>query len=212
MFSATMFFACGSPGTPVEPTTLNTVAISQMGSDIQLSVPITMFILVDDIDTPDSRIASQREADEVREILSGMNEIWDQAGITLVESNIERIVVPAAVLIDVLLGDVARFFALQSGPFSVARSNSIVGVYVNGISTANGFAPQGSDSYFVADRPSVYDRRVSSHEVGHILGLQHTLVDPGRLMFSGTNGMKLAPDEIDVARKNARVLIDRLSR
>ena len=50
MFGATVFIACGSLGTPTEPTTLNTVSISQPDSVGQLSVPITMFILVDDID------------------------------------------------------------------------------------------------------------------------------------------------------------------
>ena len=50
------------------------------------------------------------------------------------------------------------------------------------------------------DEPSVFDRRVSSHEVGHMLGLHHVLGDAGRLLFSGTNGMALTEDEATVAR------------
>jgi hypothetical protein len=56
----------------------------------------------------------------------------------------------------------------------------------------------------VIDEPSVFDRRVSSHEVGHMLGLHHVLDDPGRLLYSGTNGMSLTEDEATVARYFAR--------
>ncbi len=57
------------------------------------------------------------------------------------------------------------------------------------------------------DTPSVLDRRVSSHEVGHILGLRHTLSDSGRLLYPGTNGMRLSREEAGVARYVARKLI-----
>ncbi len=51
------------------------------------------------------------------------------------------------------------------------------------------------------------DRRVSSHEVGHILGLRHTLSDRERLLYPGTNGMRLTREESGVARHMARELI-----
>ena len=57
-----------------------------------------------------------------------------------------------------------------------------------------------SRTFFVIDEPSVFDRRVSSHEVAHMLGLHHVLDDPGRLLYSGTNGMVLTGDEATVAR------------
>ena len=56
-------------------------------------------------------------------------------------------------------------------------------------------------------RVRVFDRRVSSHEVGHILGLHHVLRDPDRLLFSGTNGMTLTEDEATVARYFAKGII-----
>ena len=34
-----------------------------------------------------------------------------------------------------------------------------------------------------ADEPTLLDERVSSHEIGHILGLVHARSDPSRLMF-----------------------------
>jgi len=62
----------------------------------------------------------------------------------------------------------------------------------------------------VIDGPSVFDRRVSSHEVGHMLGLHHVLGDAGRLLFSGINGMALIEDEATVARYFARGILQGL--
>ena len=53
----------------------------------------------------------------------------------------------------------------------------------------------------------VDDRRVSSHEVGHIFRLQHARAGGGRLLFSGTNGMTLAQEEITLARYVAGQLL-----
>ena len=54
----------------------------------------------------------------------------------------------------------------------------------------------------------MHDRRVSSHEVGHILGLHHVLTDSNRLLFSGTNGMALTDEEAAVARYVAQGILD----
>ena len=59
----------------------------------------------------------------------------------------------------------------------------------------------------VIDEPSVFDHRVSSHEVGHILGLRHTQNDPARLLYSGTNGTNLTPEEITLTRYVAMELL-----
>ena len=60
------------------------------------------------------------------------------------------------------------------------------------------------------DTPSVLDERVTSHEIGHILGLHHVLDDQDRLLFSGTNGMNLSEEEIIVARYAADGLLKRV--
>jgi hypothetical protein len=66
--------------------------------------------------------------------------------------------------------------------------------------------PERRDS--IVDRyPLVVHARVSSHEIGHILGLRHATDDAGRLMFSGTNGMSLTAQEIEVARYGAEGLV-----
>jgi hypothetical protein len=62
--------------------------------------------------------------------------------------------------------------------------------------------------FFVVDEPSVNDRRVSSHKIGHILGLHHELFDQNRLMYSGTNGELLTDIEQAVARYGAQGIVD----
>ena len=59
----------------------------------------------------------------------------------------------------------------------------------------------------VIDEPTVFDHRVSSHEVGHILGIKHTGADRGRLLYSGTNGMTLTQEEITLSRYIAMELL-----
>ena len=107
---------------------------------------------------------------------------------------VARIDAPTPVSNDLALGDTAAF--LQSaGNLTIPEPATINGFYVNQIGTANGVAPFGARIFFVADNPTVNDERVSSHEVGHILGLHHDLEDDGHLMFSGTNGTQLTDDE-----------------
>jgi predicted Zn-dependent protease len=60
------------------------------------------------------------------------------------------------------------------------------------------------------DLTGVHHERVTSHEIGHILGLHHVLDNSDRLMYSGTNGMALSEEEITVARYAAQGLLDGL--
>ena len=107
-----------------------------------------------------------------------------------------------------LAGDLEPFFREIGHGISLSQAATINGFYVRRVGGPNGINPFRSSAFFVIDEPSVFDRRVSSHEVGHILGLHHVLADPGRLLFSGTNGMILTENEATVARYFAQGIID----
>jgi len=172
-------------------------------------IQLSMSLYVLDAADGDATLSSQRELTEVEGIAKRINDIWAQAGIELSVETVTRIDVPAAVLADLAAGDTSSFFqAAGDGGFTVPGAATINGFYVRQIGGANGMAPFGSRIFYVADEPTVHDERVSSHEIGHILGLHHDLEDNGRLMFSGTNGTDLTEDEITSARYAATGILD----
>jgi len=159
---------------------------------------------VDDKENPDPDISTHRTEADLREILERMNAIWSQAGIRLELVTAESVEVPEAMLRGMLAGDLRPFFRAMGRGIALPEPSTINGFYVRRVGGPNGINPFQSRTFFVIDEPSVFDRRVSSHEVGHMLGLHHVLDDPGRLLYSGTNGMSLTEDEATVARYFAR--------
>ena len=139
----------------------------------------------------------------------GVPAIWQPAGVAFGPIHVETIAVPAEVLEAIARsGDTNAFFDQVGRTFDVSDPGIVNGFYVAAAAGVNGFTPTGSTVFFVVDEPSVHDERVSSHEIGHILGLRHAADDAGRLMFSGTNGMALTGQEIEVARYSAEGLAD----
>lgn len=165
-------------------------------------IPLTLHLAVE-AGAPTSALSSQRTLEELRTIAEDMQQIWAQADVILAPINVHQVEVPTEVLQGVLLGNTDQFFAQVNATFRPQSSQAINGFYVRSAFGANGFTPQGSNLFFVVDSPSVPDERVSSHEVGHILGLHHDLDDPSRLMFSGTSGSQLTELEQTVARYTA---------
>ncbi|MCH7714215.1 MAG: hypothetical protein IIC99_11395 [Chloroflexi bacterium] len=168
---------------------------------------ISLFLLVDDKEDPDLEISTHRTEKDLREVLEGMNDIWRQAGIRLVPESIGTVVVPEAILRGMLAGDLDSFFRRIGVDIALPQPSAINGFYIRRLGGPNGMNPSRSSTFFVIDEPSVFDRRVSSHEVGHILGLRHVSGDPRRLLFSGTNGMTLTENEATVARYFAQGMI-----
>ena len=173
-----------------------------------ISLSISLFLLMDDKENPDPEISTHRTEADLREILEGMNEIWGQAGIRLELETVESVEVPEAMLRGMLAGDLRPFFRAMGRGIALPETSTINGFYLRRVGDPNGINPFRSRTYFVIDEPSVFDRRVSSHEVGHMLGLHHVLDDPGRLLYSGTNGMALTEDEATVARYFAHRIRD----
>ncbi len=185
--------------------TLSLIAEDSQSARPTLSIDISMYLLVDE---SDPAISSLRTEDEVREILSGMNDIWSQADIHLELRRVSTVDVPRDVLERTVRGDLRIFFQALGDGVQIPEPSTINAFYVRSVGGPNGINPFSSRTFFVIDEPSVHDRRVSSHEVGHILGLHHDLEDSGTLMFSGTNGMKISAEEATVARYVARGILN----
>ena len=173
-----------------------------------VQLPVSLYVLTD-ADDRASALSSRRSIDEVEAIAERVQAIWRPAGVALGPIHVETIAVPAEVLEAIARSrDPNPFFDQVGRTFDVPDPGAINGFYVASAAGVNGFTPGGSTVFFVVDEPSVHDERVSSHEIGHILGLRHAVDDSGRLMFSGTNGMTLTAQEIEVSRYGAEGLTD----
>jgi len=174
-----------------------------------IAISMSLYVVDDESNPESSPLSSARETDEIASIAQRIQGIWLEAGVELTIRTISRITAPAEVLQQVARGETSGFVeAAVNGTLSVPEPAIINGFYVRQVGTANGVTPLGTRIFFVTDRPSVLDERVSSHEIGHILGLHHTQQDAGRLMFSGTNGMSFTDQEVDVARYGATGILD----
>lgn len=172
-------------------------------------ISLSLFIVDEGGGEADSDLSSQRDITAVEQIVQRIQSIWAPAGIEFAVTTIDRVDASADSLSDLRRGDTSGFLdGLYSGVIAPSEVGAINGFYVRSIGTINGIAPFGSRVFFVTDEPSVHDERVSSHEIGHILGLHHAIDDSDRLMFSGTNGMDLVEAEIQVARYNAEGIAD----
>jgi len=171
-----------------------------------ITLPISLYIVENQTEGGES---SSRSVNELEEIGAGMAEIWAPAGIILDINVVGSVPVPDEVIRAVANRDGQTFLAaLRAGMFEVPDPGVISGFYVPSAGGANGFVPSLTRVFFVTDEPTVHDQRVSSHEIGHLLGLHHEADDPERLMFSGTNGMNLSEDEIATARYVAQGVLD----
>ncbi|MCH8281900.1 MAG: hypothetical protein IIC96_14610 [Chloroflexi bacterium] len=208
LFGVALLAGCSVAGDPIPtlvPPTSAPVSIEVPREVISLS--ISLYLLVDDKEEPDPEISTHRTEEDLREILEGMNDIWSQADIRLELQIIESVEVPKDILQGMLARNLGPFFREIGDGIALPQTSAINGFYIRSIGGSNGINPFRSPTFFVIDEPTVFDRRVSSHELGHILGLHHVLNDPGRLLFSGTNGMTLTEDEATVARYFAQGII-----
>jgi len=151
-----------------------------------------------DSDSLDCRLKD----DDVRRVFGKVNRIWNKAGLALA---LESITNEAAVLPpDFDESRLEDFRATRPADTHPARMIHVYYVHrlpVNGVF-------MGRDAIFVKDTAALRPvkggvdeplPRVTSHEIGHALGLPHRQATIN-LMASGTTGWSVNDDEIDLVR------------
>lgn len=155
-----------------------------------VSIPVDTYI----VKYKDAALNSNRDKENIEEIFKNVNKVWSQAQINLNVTKIEILNLSENYL------DIGSlyYYILQSSNYDKSKLNVY---FVKSLHGVNGVALAGN-IIMIADRTTVFDFRALSHEIGHLLGLNH--VGPiNRLMARGVNGFDLTDEETRIARKNA---------
>jgi len=141
------------------------------------------------------RFVTKRDHEDIMRVINAAQKIWSQANIVFEISVIETKISEQAIK------------AFTNGNFNAVLEEDfyqqgVINIFFIDNLPANGLAVNPSAA-FVNDRTSVNDFRATAHEIGHLLGLQHTSSSRSRLLYRGVNGTLLIPAEIDLARTNA---------
>ncbi len=169
----------------------------------ELTVPLSVYIL----DDRDGIYSSERSKEEIVSIFQKVNEIWSQAAIKINVRYIHRTELPHEIIKAFIEGNYKPFLNGINRKFNLQNHSIINAFYSKRIGGPNGRALTRYGFFLVTDTPFVHDQRVTSHEIGHLLGLGHELYNRKRLMYSGTNGIQLTTKEINTARKNAAAIL-----
>lgn len=186
-----------------------------------IGLPISLYIVETTIFVPSLTVPS------LTEILEAVNAIWAQADIQFTAKVKEAITLPSLRYSNDSWKDCVMDEAINRLQYDEAI---ISGSYTKwGKDTNNGFSlPRAKFGYkalyVVKDKPELVPvpndiplstddtvARVSGYELGHILGLNRFRSpesEEDRLMFSGSNGIRLTLDEISTARAKAQWLLN----
>lgn len=188
-----------SAGSTTSSTTSSSAAPIALDEGVPrdpIVIPLTLYRLLDG-----GELGTVRTADGISLIGERVNEIWAQANIAFDPLLVRDIEVSSDLLAPIVAtGNIDPFIDGLRTSVNAPDPGVFNGFYLSAAFGVNGFAPTGTRTFFVVDEPTVHDERVSSHEIGHLLGLHHDADDPDQLMFSGTNGTTLDGVEQAVSR------------
>ena len=150
----------------------------------------------------DDALQCRMKEEDVRRVFGKVNRIWNKAGLGL---DLESIVTEDAVRPEGF--EESRLEDFKATRPAHGREAGMIHVfYVHRLPTNGVF--MGRDAIFVKDSASLREvkggvdeplPRVTSHEIGHAMGLPHRQ-DTINLMASGTTGWSVNDAEIDVVR------------
>ena len=158
-----------------------------------IKIPITVHLVKES-----GKVSTQRDIEEVETLIAKSQEIWNQAKITF-DVSIKETILAKGLIDSVAEGNFRDLYTIPQ--LDNSRFNIF---YVRGLLGPNGIAISPSIA-LVADITTVDDFRATAHEIGHLLGLEHTLESRLRLLYPGANGRNLSEDEISNARVNASI-------
>jgi Matrixin len=168
----------------------------------QLVIPTRIHLVHAD---HDASFTTTLTTDDIQRIMKKVNFIWAPANIRFDIESIDK----TEALDQKYKGTDADYGrVLEAMPKERILKNGINIFYVKDL-TPNGFYSKGlifvKDTAYLAKVPGGLDEpipRVSAHEIGHALGLQHRQ-EVTNLMASGKNGFSLNEAEITTARATA---------
>jgi len=146
--------------------------------------------------------------EDVKRVLGKVNKIWSQANIHI---ELESIVKTIAVNDKAVEKDAAYQWVVSSVPEDCLLKGGLNIFYVKDL-TDNGFYSNAKGLLFIKDTAKLMEvpggvdepiPRVTSHEIGHALGLQHRQ-ELTNLMASKKSGFLLNEKEIETARTTAK--------
>lgn len=179
---------------------------SSFGFDDYLLAPVRVHLLTA---TNSARIQTTLTERDITRILRKVNGIWSQAGLNFYLESLVREEATNQDFGEVLgkAGDLSGLLRLRPDTSKAPGMFHIY--YIKELSVNGVYLKEGM---FVKDTASLKQveggidepiPRVTSHELGHALTLQHCQ-GPTNLMFRGTTGTKLDEGEIQQAREAAR--------
>jgi len=161
-----------------------------------ITIPVNIFVLTNNED-----FGSERSEEDITQIVANASKILNQADIDLRINEIVFLEMSDDEIGELLSNPSRNVNKIEK--YDPNAINAFLSRTLKGIHGVNGIAFTGIRTIAVADFTTVYDFRVFAHEVGHVLGLDHTNDSRNRLMYRGANGLELTAEEVLRAREFA---------